>query len=65
MTDILSVDEAEPQVVPSLKTGEGGFFFNVSAQCIQGIVGYHGFVIAGGHSETDLPFDDIERLREN
>ncbi len=65
LTDILSVDEAEPQVVPSLKTGEGGFFFNVSAQCIQGLVGYHGFVIAGGHSETDLPFDGIERLREN
>ncbi|XP_064399586.1 myotubularin-related protein 5-like isoform X3 [Halichondria panicea] len=30
LTDILSVNEAEPQVVPALKPGEAGFFFNVA-----------------------------------
>ena len=63
LTDILSVNEAEPQVVPALKPGEAGFFFNVSAQCIQGFSWLPWFsVIAGGHSQTDLPFDGIERL---
>jgi hypothetical protein len=32
LKDILSVQEAEPQVVPMLKPGEGSFFFDVSPQ---------------------------------
>ena len=30
LKDCLSVEEAEPQVVPLLKPGENSFFFNVS-----------------------------------
>lgn len=35
LSDVLSVDEAEPQVVPALKPGEAGFFFNVSTRLIE------------------------------
>ena len=30
LADIENIEEADPQIVPSLKPGESGFFFNVS-----------------------------------